>query len=328
MTTSRPRRWLLRVVVVLVVVAGLPYAVDRASVKPAAALVKLAFEQGPLVKPGPGFAAVRARVAVERDITIPVAGAPSAVLDVYTPKQATAKARPIVLWVHGGGFISGDRRQVADYTTMLADQGFTVASLEYSLAPGRRYPVPVRQGTAALTYLAANAARFGGDPARMAVGGDSAGAQIASELAAVQTNPALAVSLGLTASVHLKATVLFCGLYDMNTVGSTGFPALRTYLWSYTGDRDWMKYPPIGQLSTTGQVTAAYPATFLTVGDKDPFRSQARELEGVLKAHGVTVGDRYWSDAGLGHEYQFDFRTAAARTAFTDTVAFLREQLS
>lgn len=100
------------------------------------------------------------------------------------------------MWVHGGGFISSSPATVGDYAILLAHAGYTVASLDYSLAPGSRYPVPVRQGNAALRYLRANAGRFGGDPARIVLGGDSAGAQIASQLAAVQTDPALARSVG------------------------------------------------------------------------------------------------------------------------------------
>jgi acetyl esterase/lipase len=320
----------LIVVATLIVVFGLPIGVDLASVQPGAAIVKAAFNSGPVVKQGPGFAAVKARVSVTPDIVIPAPGAPDAIIDVYVPKTPTSATRPMILWVHGGGFLSGSRRQVADYATMLADQDFTVASLEYSLAPGHQYPVPIRQGNAALSYLAANAARFGGDPAVMAVGGDSAGAQIASQLAALQTNPALAAAMRLTPAIpadHLKAAVLFCGLYDMDTVRDTGFPALRTFLWAYTGRRAWTTLPAIDQMSTTRQITDRYPATYLTVGDSDPFQPQAYELDATLRAHGVNVRSRYWTGTGakLGHEYQFDFRTPAARTVFTDTVAFLND---
>jgi acetyl esterase/lipase len=211
---------------------------------------------------------------------------------------------------------------------MLAHAGYTVASLGYSLAPGSEYPVPVQQGNAALRYLRANAARFGGDPARIVLGGDSAGAQIASELAAVQTDPALARSAGLTAAVPagtLRGVVLFCGLYDMRTVGSTGFPALRTYLWAYTGTRDWTSYPAIDQLSTVLHVTASYPPTFISVGDADPFQSQAMELESALKRNAVPLTTLFWTGTGdrLNHEYQFNFNLPQAQTAFQRTLAFV-----
>ena len=80
-------------------------------------------------------------------------------------------------------------------------------------------------------------------------------------------------------------------------MGGTGFPALRTYLWSYTGVRDWTSYPAIGQLPVTAQVTADYPATFLSVGDGQH----------------------------LNHEYQFNLALPQARTAFQRTLAFLAQ---
>ena len=186
--------------------------------------------------------------------------------------------------------------------------------------------MPVRQGNAPLGYLRANAGRFGANPGRIVLGGDSAGAQIASQLAAVQTSPALAASMQLTAALPpdaLRGVVLFCGLYDMSTVAGTGFPALRTYLWAYTGTRDWTSYSAIGQLSTTRHITTRYPPTFLSVGDADPFRTQAAELAAVLGHQQVPVTTLFWAGDHLGHEYQFNFDLPQARTAFQRTLAFL-----
>lgn len=144
----------------------------------------------------------------------------------------------------------------------------------------------------------------------------------------MQTDSVLADAVGVRAALapgELRGVVLFCGLYDMQTVGATGFPALRTYLWAYTGTRDYTSFPDIDQLSTTGTATAAYPPTFLSVGDADPFRSQAAELATALAARGVPVTDVTWDGTGdnLGHEYQFDFRLPQAAEAFTDAVSFL-----
>ena len=297
------------------------------SLQPGAAIVAAVFNQNALVIPPPDFGQV-ARAVTERRVPVPAPDAPVAHLDIYTPDAPGAKPRPVILWVHGGGFISSSAATVADYAILLAHAGYTVASLDYSLAPGARYPVPVRQGNAALGYLRANAARFGGDPDRIVLGGDSAGAQIASQLAAVQTNRALARSMGLTPAVPrgaVRGVVLFCGLYDMRTVAGTGFPALRTYLWAYTGARDWASYPSIDELSTTRQITSAYPPTFLSVGDANPFRSQAAELASVLKADAVPLTTLFWTGTGdgLGHEYQFDFDPPQARTAFQRVLSFL-----
>lgn len=333
--TTIVRRWAQRAVfrvgagVVSAVAAGVVAALIlyQTSVQPGATIVRDVFQKNQLVTPPPGFAAI-ARTVTEQRVLVPTPGAPAAYLDIYRPAGAGGSPSPVILWIHGGGFISSSPATVADYSILLAHAGYTVASLGYSLAPGARYPVPVQQGNAALQFLRANAARFGGDPAKIVLGGDSAGAQITSELAAVQTDPALARSTGLTPAVPagaLRGVVLFCGLYDMRTVGSTGFPALRTYLWAYTGVRDWTSYPEIDQLSTVLHVTANFPATFISVGDADPFQSQAIELAADLRRQSVPLTTLFWSGSGnhLGHEYQFKLNLPQARTAFRQTLAFL-----
>jgi acetyl esterase/lipase len=316
-------------IIVTAMLAGVAAALIlyQVSVQPGAAIVKAVFERRPLVTPPPDFARL-ARSVTRQTITLPAAGAPAADLVIYTPAAASTRPRPVILWIHGGGFISSSPATVADYAVLLAHAGYTVASLGYSLAPGARYPVPIRQGNAALAFLRASAPRFGGDPSRIVLGGDSAGAQIASELAAVQTDPALARSIGLSAAVPpgaLRGAVLFCGLYDMRTVGSTGFPALRTYLWAYTGVRDWASYSRIDQLSTVRHVTPAFPPAFISVGDADPLQSQANELVAALKRNNVPVTTLFWWGTGdhLTHEYQFNLDLPQARTAFQRALAFL-----
>ena len=314
------------VTAVLLGVGGAVILYER-SVQPGAAIVAAVFDRGDLVKPPPDFDQLADTVTRQR-VAVPTLGAPTAYLDIYAPADSGGRLHPVVLWIHGGGFISSSAATVADYTILLAHAGYTVASLDYSLAPSVGYPAPVRQGNAALAFLRGRAGRFGGDPARIAVGGDSAGAQIASQLAAVQTDPELARSMGLVPALPvnaLRGVVLFCGLYDLRTVGSTGFPALRTYLWAYTGRRDWMSYSAVDQLSTTLHITARYPPTFLSVGDADPFQGQADELAWVLQRNAVPVTTLFWTGTGdrLGHEYQFDFGLPQARTAFQRTLGFL-----
>jgi acetyl esterase/lipase len=297
------------------------------SLQPGEALVASVFSSNQLVNPPADISQIAQTVTAQR-VAITVPNAPTAYLDIYTPDGSGGKPRPVILWVHGGGFISGSAANIADYATMLAHAGYTVASLDYNLAPGSRYPTPVLQDNAALRYLRGNASRFGGDPTRIVLGGDSAGAQITSQLAAVQTDPALARSMGLTAAVPpgtLRGVVLFCGIYDMSTVGASGFPGMRTYLWAYTGTRDYTSYPQISQLSTVLHVTAQYPPTLLSDGDADPFRFQEVELASALKSHDVPLTQVLWNGTGddLGHEYQFKFNTPEARTAFQRTLDFL-----
>ncbi len=328
---KKPVRRVIAAVAAVLVGVILGTVVYHVSVQPGAAIVKAVFETGSEVTPPKGFASVEAKVEEITKVPITAKGVPSATIDLYAPRGASGRALPVILWIHGGGFISSSADTVRDYAIMLANAGYVVASLDYSLAPGSRYPTPVIQGNAALAYLRSNAGRYGGDPSRIVLGGDSAGAQISGELAAVQTNPALATALGVapgSGDQPLRAVVLFCGLYDLRSVGGTGFPALRTYLWAYTGTRQWTDYRNIDQLSVTEQVTARYPATFITVGDADPFRSQAAELASVLKKNGVALTTLFWNGTGdgLGQEYQLDFARPQDDEAFSRTLAFLKKE--
>jgi acetyl esterase/lipase len=196
-----------------------------------------------------------ARVVTHPKVSFPVRSAPDATLTVFTPKDAPGessdRSRPLVLWIHGGGWVAGSPEQIATYTEVLAAQGFTVASLDYALAPEQRYPTPVQQAVAALDYLLDHASEYGADATRVFVGGDSAGAQLASQVAALVTNADFRRQMGLDAqfpAANLRGVVLYCGPYNMATVGATGFPAIRTFLWSYTGYRDYLSSPRIQEM--------------------------------------------------------------------------------
>ncbi len=100
-------------------------------------------------------------------------------MDIFLP-QGAAGPRPAVLWVHGGGWLAGARarlRVLARATTIL---GYVSASADYRLTPaGARFPAQVEDVADALRFLRRNAERYGIDPERMAIGGDSAGAHLA-----------------------------------------------------------------------------------------------------------------------------------------------------
>lgn len=323
----RSRRVVLAAIFVFIGIV-LPVTLNATTPFPAVLVLRPIFN-GALVTLGP-YQGDLARVTSRMGVPIKVSNAPGASVDIYTP-IASAEVRPLVLWIHGGGFVAGSAAQVRDYAKVLAARGFTVASLEYSLAPEERYPTPILQANAALAYLTTHAANYGTDPTRVFIAGDSAGAQIASQMGAFLTNPSLSAEMGITpaiAAADLRGVILNCGLYDLDTVGNTGFPAIRTFLWAYTGVRDYQHFAKVDQLSTVRQITAQYPATYLTVGDADPFESQAYELDAVLRAHGVTVTSRYWTGSGrnLGHEYQFKLDTAPGRQVLSDIVTFIEQK--
>ena len=104
-------------------------------------------------------------------------------LDLYAPKRtAGAAALPVIVFFYGGSWKSGDKDGYRFAGRALAAQGFLVAIPDYRLVPEVRFPDFVEDGAAAVKWVRANAARFGGDPNRIVLAGHSAGAYNAAML--------------------------------------------------------------------------------------------------------------------------------------------------
>ncbi|WP_146117098.1 MULTISPECIES: alpha/beta hydrolase [unclassified Paenibacillus] len=250
-------------------------------------------------------------------------------LDIYYP-SVTSEPLPVVLWVHGGGWVLGDKADITEYAVQLAKQGYVVVSMNYALAPDTTYPTPVIQTNQALMYVKNHVSEYQGDPDNIFLAGNSAGAQIASQTAAVVTNPSLAKLMNITRVAQpddLRGVLLFCGPYNLSTVAETGFPLIRTFLWSYTGVKTFEDYPRLNEMSTVLQVTAAYPPAFITSGNVDPLTSQSIELAQVLKRLDVDTETLFFSNSSekLGHDYQFDLKSDAGQQAIRSAVRFMQQ---
>lgn len=103
-------------------------------------------------------------------------------LDVWAPAQARA-GLPVLVFFYGGSWSSGAKRDYAFAARALAAEGFVVIVPDYRLVPAVRFPAFVEDAAQATAFAHAHAAQWGGDPARLAVGGHSAGAYLAAMVA-------------------------------------------------------------------------------------------------------------------------------------------------
>lgn len=124
-----------------------------------------------------------APVMETRDLTIPTPSGPLAAR-LYRPHAATT-AGPAVAFFHGGGFVICDLETHDSLCRWLAHaSGLRVLSVDYRLAPEAAFPAQLDDGEAATRWASLNADLLGLDPDRLLLGGDSAGAYIAVEVAA------------------------------------------------------------------------------------------------------------------------------------------------
>jgi acetyl esterase/lipase len=216
--------------------------------------------------------AVPQGVNVERDLAY--AGALG--LDLYQP-ACTAGAAPVVVLVHGGGWRSGERTNLAAMAIGLARRGYAAATVTYRLSGQARYPAAVNDVREAVRWLRAHAHEHAIDPARIAIAGGSAGGQIAS-------------LVGVTDS-GVQAIVNIDGLSDFTSDEARlheDDPAKNpSAAGAWFGGRYAEKAALWREASPTFYVTSQTPP-ILFIGSAQPRFSAGREaMMDKLRAHGV-----------------------------------------
>lgn len=264
-------------------------------------------------------------------------GDDSAFIDVYYPEGTTQKL-PVIIWTHGGAWISGGRTDNAPYYKLLAAEGFTVISVEYSLGPERTYPTALHQLNDMYAYVQANAERLHADTNKIVLAGDSAGSQLSSQMAAFITNPAYAAELGMTPALapgQLKGIVLNCGIYKMEELihPDPTLPKIVGWgddvsMWAYLGTRDFTVASKLTQMSAFYHVTKDFPPTYISGGNGDPLtKVQSIPLADKLESLGVKVTRLFYADdhkPSLPHEYQFNLDNDDGKAALQATVRYLK----
>jgi acetyl esterase len=256
-------------------------------------------------------------------------------LDLFFPSnnKVDSERLPLIVWFHGGGLISGNKEQVGNYCKILASKGFAVASVDYTIAPEARYPIPIRQANAALAYLSSRAADYSINNTKIFLAGDSGGSMIAAQLANLISDQGYADSLGIQPSIDrtaLSGTLLYCGIYDisnLNLSGSFG-QFLRTVLWAYGGRKDFENHPSLHTASVFNYITGAFPPSFISAGNNDPLLPQSISLARKLVSLQVPVDTVFYPanfQPALPHEYQFNLDITPGQQVLDRSVLFLQQ---
>lgn len=253
-------------------------------------------------------------------------------MDVFSPTSATGPL-PTVVWIHGGAWVSGSKENVDPYMRILAAEGYTTIAVNYTLGPEGVYPLAVTQINTALAYIDEHADELGVDPNQIVLAGDSAGGQLASQMATLITSPDYAEIMDITPALkadQVVATVLNCGVYDLSALaeltGVTGW-GFKSSMWAYAGTKDWAEGSTGATMSTIDWVTADFPTTYISGGNGDGLTwLQSIPMAKRLGELGVDVTTLFWPaphEPKLPHEYQFHLDTPDAQTALQKTIDFL-----
>jgi acetyl esterase len=227
---------------------------------------------------------------------------------------------PTLVYYHGGGFVIGNLETHDGVCRSLChDTGAVVVSVDYRLAPEHHFPAAVEDTYAALRWVAAHIDEYGGDPNRIAVGGDSAGGN----LAAVSAQQAHADGIRLAAQLLVYPNTDLLGDYPSRTANAEGyFMTLADAHWfamQYLGvDED---DPRVAELARDPRLSPllaesldGLPPAVVATAEFDVLRDEGNAYAAALEKAGVRVEHREF--AGLIHGFygleQFSPAVAAA----------------
>ena len=260
-------------------------------------------------------------VAAVADHRLPVAGGEITVR-AYSP--GGPGPHPALVYYHGGGWVIGDLYTHDGLCRSLTNAArCAVLSVDYRLAPESKYPVPAEDSYAALRWVAANAARLGIDPRRIAVGGDSAGGNLATVVAL------MARERGGPALVH-QVLIYPVTDHDLTTPSylenATGYLLTREgmrWFWSHYLARESQGREPYASPLRAPSL-AGLPSALVITAEYDPLRDEGEVYAARLRDAGVPVTiTRY---AGMFHGFVRMTRILdKARTALDEIAGSLQK---
>ena len=233
-----------------------------------------------------------------QDVTYP-AGAGSQKARIYTPPGATG-ALPVVLYIHGGGWVIADLDTYDSGPRALAKAANAiVVSIEYRHAPEAKFPAAHDDANAAYKWVLANAAQWGGDPKKVAVVGESAGGNMAVNVAISARDKGWQAPLAVVAVYPVADSNMATGSKLANTTTKPLNTKMLAWFFTHTLSNPAQALDP--RLNLVGAKLNGLPPTTIIVAEIDPLHDDGVNLADKLKAAGVTTELKEY--AGVTHEF-------------------------
>lgn len=246
------------------------------------------------------------------------------VLDIYRPKEKGNKKLPVIVSVHGGGWVYGSKETYQFYCMSLAQRGFAVVNFSYRLAPENKFPAPIEDLNSVLYWMIKHAEQYGLDLDHVFAVGDSAGAHSLALYACLCANEDYARHYRFSPPEEFRfsAIALNCGNYMIESKPRDFFGSLTE---CYLPNED--PEAELRLLQIMDFVTKDFPPSFIMTSNDDFLREQAPLMAQALMLHQVPFVFRFYGDAQkkLGHVFHCDVRSADAGLCNDEECAFFRE---
>lgn len=228
------------------------------------------------------------------EIDVPYGTEPLQKGDIYCQTELKDELKPVIINIHGGGFVGGDKSNRIALSIWYANLGFFVFNINYGLAPERPFPYGPADCVKAYNWLYENADKYKIDKNKIILSGDSAGGYMVSAIAAASYSKELQACYGEKPVAKPYAVVLNCGICDIETAlhGKMIFnmtPKIAIDVCGVTLD-ELDRYEHRKYLSTFDYITAEFPKAFVAYSGRDIFvPGQGEKLIAKLKELGTYV---------------------------------------
>ena len=246
--------------------------------------------------------------------------------DAYLHQDETI--RPALFYVHGGGFVAGDKKHRRRMCREIASLGFNVFCVNHSLAPKCTYPGALFDLDDALLYITSRADEYRIDTERLVVGGDSSGGFWSALFTVALSNEEVKKAYGLKSEVKFKYAFFNCGLYDLNTaLGQKTLFNISTGLFYDIFGKEYSEEVEVDKyVSSVDFVTKDFPKTFVIYAEKDYFCAcQAEKLIEKLNSLGLEYDEFHSTDNKNNHCFCLSYRKKLSKECNAKLNAFLKE---
>lgn len=246
-------------------------------------------------------------------------------LDIYRPQKAEGRMIPVIVSVHGGGWVYGDKERYQYYCMGLAQRGFAVVNFTYRLAPEFKFPCPVEDTNMVFDWVLKHTREYGLDEKNIFAVGDSAGAHTLGLYAAILSNPEYAGKYAFKTpeKLRLNAVILNCGMGSF-PVDENQDDMISTLLLDYLPEKGNAK--EMYMISLADHITENYPPVFLATAAGDYLKQQALAMaeKFMQKKVPFMLGCYGSKDHELSHVFHLDIRSDDAQKCNEDECNFLR----
>ena len=254
-------------------------------------------------------------------------------LDVYRPKSAgtgsTMQKLPVIVIVHGGGWVYGDKDVYQFYSMKLAQRGFAVVNYSYRLAPEVKFPASLEDTENVFRWICGNAEQYGFDVQNVFAAGDSAGAHILALYASALTNEAYTENFPFIRKkpLTLKGVALNCGKYkpDFGIETDKEAAILIEMMMPDGGTPKELQL-----IDAAAHITEKFPPAFVMTSLGDALKQQAPFITDALKAAGVRYEYRCYGteEKPLWHVFHCDPALPEAAVCNDDECEFFKKLMN